>query len=54
MTGASSGFPSSCWGSPSTVDEIELAECTKSHENSTSREHEGAVPEQWVSESGLE
>ena len=35
---------------PSKVDEFELAGCTKSHENRTSREQKGAVPAQWVRE----
>ena len=43
--GASSGPTPSCWGSPSKVDEFELVGCTKSHQNRTSREQEGAVPE---------
>jgi hypothetical protein len=51
---ASSGPPPSCWGSSSKVGEFELVGCTKSHENRTSREQEGAVPEQWVRKGELE
>ncbi len=39
-----------CWGSPSKVDEFELAGCAKSPQNRPSREHRRAVPAQWVSE----